>query len=424
MQIKIYYYYYYIKLLIFVYKTNLYLAFQVAFSVARTTNWTLSGELFVKFDIFTADVLSGFVLSDGNFIVPKSGIYISHVSGTSYSDDYMAINIDSNGQCQHALNVGGNGLIRKPETCGIYTMMNLEANSQNHYNTKYRLYSDRDGLQTSWSTFRLDDIMQPLVAFSVASVDASYAAPRVLPFNIVHVNQGFSWNCSANEFVVTVDGIYFMSLNSFSYMSASHRIEIQINQNPLAMITVDNAQQFGDTFSNSFLVPLSTNDVVRAYLRSGIITSSSCYNVSFIGFLYEPIHAMKVAWSVHRTTSAVGPLEPVSFDYVMVNVGYGWNVANNSFTAPVSGVYYLHINDGKVIRKKVNFQVIWNDKPYINLFTEYTHHDGTETRGRAIMTNLTQGDRLHLKLWSGTEVYSDIYKQTSFSGFLLYPSYY
>ena len=29
---------------------------------------------------------------------------------------------------------------------------------------------------------------------------------------------------------------------------------------------------------------------------------------------------MKVAWSIHRTKSTTGPLEPVSFDYIMINI--------------------------------------------------------------------------------------------------------
>ena len=141
-----------------------------------------------------------------------------------------------------------------------------------------------------------------------------------------------------------------------------------------------------------------------------------------VGFLYEPIHGMSVAWSVHRTTSAIGPMEPVNFNYVMVNVGCAWNNYTNSFTAPVGGVYYIHINTDKVSGKKVNFQVMWNGNSFISFLTEHTYHNGTETRGRAIMANLTLGASLHIKLWNETEVYSDNYKQTSFSGFFLYPN--
>ena len=37
------------------------------------------------------------------------------------------------------------------------------------------------------------------------------------------------------------------------------------------------------------------------------------------------------------------------------------------------------------------------------------------------MTIISAGDKLHVRLANGTQIYSNSYKQISFSGFLLYP---
>ena len=308
------------------------------------------------------------------------------------------------------------------ETCGRTYMRNVAANGGVIYKTPYSLSSDSEGLQTSWSMFKVDDIMLPLIAFSVSAIPLAFSAPQVLPFDVIIVNEGNGWDSQQDQFNAPKSGIYFIGLTTTSYGLSNQLVEIQVNQVPLAAITVNNTMQYGDTFTYTFLVSLSASDALRVYLQSGYVDNYGLDGLNLVGFLYEPIHGISVAWSVHRTTSAVGPMEPVSFDYVMVNVGCAWNNYTNSFTAPVSGIYYMNINAGKVAGKKVNFNVMWNGNPFINLLTEYTYHDGTETRGRAMTANLTQGDSLYIKLWNGTEVFSDEYKQTSFSGFLLYPN--
>ena len=392
----------------------------MAFSVARTTNSITVQEGIVGFDKLILDFQSRFNLSGGVFQAPRRGIYVSYLSLSSLSD--IGIYLKENDKCYSIL-LTNPFLAMGIETIGRSFMRFIESNLISKYAVSFgSLSSYYDGLPTSWTMFMLDDIMQPLVAFSVTrALYFNYGQSNMI-FDTVLVNQSSGWNSKQNRFIAPVSGIYFMSLVVIVYESKVVVIEIQINENPLSVINGNNLYQNVASYSNSFLVPLSINDNVTIYLRSDNFGNFLCNGVNFIGFLYEPVHGVKVAWSVHRTTGAVGPLEPVNFDYVMVNIGYGWNNVSNTFSVPISGVYYLHINANNVVGKIMNFQIMWNRRPYVSLFNNKTNF-GIKTQGRAIMANLTQGDIVYVKLWEGTEVYSDIYKQTSFSGFFLYPNY-
>ena len=396
------------------------MAFCVAFNTPKSLQYP-------GFDTFTVDVRSEFNLSSGVFRAPKGGIYVIHISANAWPTWYMDVYLEIDGQCHADNDLSYNKFPQRPETSGRAFMMKFESGWISRYKIHWGpIYSDNQGLQSSWTMFRLDDVMYPLISFSVTSTRTYITAMGIVPFDITYVNQGNGWNNETNEFIAPIRGTYFLSLTTQSYTSLRHIVEIQVNRVPLTLVTANNSNQFTDIFSNTFLVSLSSNDTVRIFLQEGYVGWGSvgfCDSLNFIGFLYKPIHGMQVAWSVHRTTSGVGPLEPFRFDYVMVNIGFGWSNANNILTVPISGVYYLNINANKVPSRKLNMQIMWNSKPYANLFADHTYHNGTETRGRAILTNLEQGDRLHIKLWNETEVYSDSYKQTSFSGFLLYPNY-
>ena len=389
---------------------------QVAFGVAKAAgSFVAAIELY--FNVITADVHSGFNLATSKFFAPRNGTYVSHMCSCTNNNLVTASLYINN--TRHSYLQKDSCVF---EGVGRDFMMYHEANWQSYYNHQDSGgISDAQGLQTAWTMFRLDDLIQPLIGFSVTS-NLGMTGSGVVQFNGILVNLGNGWNRSTNKFVAPINGTYFLSLCTFTAQYSTQRVQIQVNSQPLVEITVLDSIQYSDTFSNAFLKQLSQNDEVQAYLVSGAINNFNVDATNFIGFLYEPIHGMKVAWSVHRTTSATGPLEPVSFDYVMTNLGGGWNSNNHEFVSPMSGIYYLHLNVANQAQKMVNMQVTWNGLPYINIARLCTSTNGAKTNGRAIMTNITAGDKLHVRLANGTQIYSDNYKQTSFSGFLLYPN--
>ena len=187
-------------------------ALQVAFSVARTTSWTLTGQWYIGFDLLSVDVQSEFNLADGDFRPPRSGIYLNHISAASYTTEPMDAGLVVNSNLHSYMQVAS--YEHDPETCGRNFLISLEADRRTRYETKFGpLYSDSEGIQTSWTMFRLDDIMQSFIAFSVTGREGVvYDTPRVIPFDIAHVNQGNGWDSSRNEFITPLSGIYFISL--------------------------------------------------------------------------------------------------------------------------------------------------------------------------------------------------------------------
>ena len=391
---------------------------QVAFSVAKTEgSFEGSTLLGLLFDKFTADIQSGFNLTTGIFFAPLQGTYVSHICTRNYYDENLGSSLFINDN-QHSLLFGENP---QGETVGRNSIMYHEKNWPSYYIHEYKGISDAQGLQTAWTMFRLDDFIQPLIGFSVTK-NLSMSAAGVIQFDAILINHGNAWDMNKNEFTVPISGAYFFSLCTITNLDKAQRAQIQVNNQSVVEITVSDTFQFIDTFCNTFLKQLSQNDKVRVYLISGEIGDTPFDANNFMGFLYKPVHKMEVAWSVHRTKNATGPLEPVSFDYIMINLGSGWNSSNHEIVSPISGIYYLHLNAANQASQMVSMQVIWNGTPYINIIRESTNTNGVKTNGRAIMTSISEGDKLHVRLASGTQIYSDTNKQTSFSGFLLYPN--
>ena len=55
---------------------------------------------------------------------------------------------------------------------------------------------------------------------------------------------------------------------------------------------------------------------------------------------------MKVAWSVTRTTSFTGVVDPVQFPVVLVNEGNAWQTTSHTVIIPRQGYYFLHLGVG------------------------------------------------------------------------------
>ena len=389
---------------------------QVAFSVVKTEG-IFNRITPLLFDKFTADIQSGFNLTTGIFFAPLQGTYVSHICSRNYYDEHLNPSIFIN-NIEHSFL---DAEISQGETVGRNFVMYHEKNWPSYYNHDFKGISDAQGLQTAWTMFRLDDLIQPLIGFSATSI-SSMSTAGVMQFDGILINHGNAWDMNTNEFTVPISGAYFFSLCTSTNSYSVQRVQIQVNNQSLVEITVSDTIIYFDIFCNTFLKQLSQNDKVRVYLKSGEISGIFPDANNFMGFLYKPFHKMEVAWSVHRTTNATGPLEPVSFDYIMINLGNGWNSSNHEIVSPISGIYYLHLNAANQASQMVNMQVVWNGAPYINIIRENTNALGVKTNGRAIMTSISEGDKLHVKLASGTQIYSDINKQTSFSGFLLYPN--
>ena len=77
-----------------------------------------------------------------------------------------------------------------------------------YMSSEYSLYSD-SLLQTSWSGFRVDDIMSSLVLFRVARISSYYTVNTPIVFDQLLINVAHAWDAIRNHFVTLRNGTYF-----------------------------------------------------------------------------------------------------------------------------------------------------------------------------------------------------------------------
>jgi hypothetical protein len=127
-----------------------------------------------------------------------------------------------------------------------------------------------------WSTFQLDNLMNPLVAFFVASSTPSNNIKPTVSFDTVFVNEGDAWDSrSAQRFVAPVSGIYCFSVSSAFVSQQIMNFQILVNNDR----NYDLAQSGGaavmtsgvDLLASSRLIELSVDDKVSVHRVNGMM---------------------------------------------------------------------------------------------------------------------------------------------------------
>jgi hypothetical protein len=139
-----------------------------------------------------------------------------------------------------------------------------------------------------------------------------------------------------------------------------------------------------------------------------------------MGFLYNPSRILPYAWSIASETAHISAIDPPPFDIIFVNLGQGWNVATNTYTVQAAGVYYIHITAGIYTSYPTKLELVVNGVASVNVFRQSTQHITVDTRSRAFILRLAEGDVLKLRLPGGFATFSDALRETTFSGFRLY----
>ena len=167
-----------------------------------------------------------------------------------------------------------------------------------------------------------------------------------------------------SQLVVPRSGIYFLSWNSASVAYTFHQIFLKINgQLKGRTIIYDDYFNGTDISSCSLLLHLNEGDILNLYLHpnpsTAQIVSNDNYQLSFTGFLYEPNHGTKIAWTLifpnGNNTIFNGPTI-INFNTVLLNEGSVQNTSSKSLVIPVDGVYYLGLCNTSV--KGMQFNLV------------------------------------------------------------------
>ena len=367
------------------------------------------------FQLMTAIRGSSYSLSTGYFTPQKSGTYVFHVSSAIPARAYL--NLDIRGGWLDAdifrTTSNNNGWDTTSRDV-IYTFTQgtqifLDLNDGSSASELLK--------QTSWSAFLLDNVMSPVIAFCAGRNSGTTSTGKVDYTNTL-VNVGNAWDLTRDIFTAPRNGIYVFSVSCG--LLAHKEVELLIYINSISMFNLlakDTTHNGTDTVSRTFAVSLSAGNTVYTSLANGGMYSDLANQISFAGFLYEPLNGRKIIWSVHQTYSISGEYNPFPFNVVDINIGNGWNSTTNIFVAPYAGVYQLHLTATSYTSSPINFILYWQGVAYANIYITTTNYNGSVTRSRAIMIDAAAGDTF--SIGSSYYLFSSSNRLISFTGFLI-----
>ena len=263
--------------------------------------------------------------------------------------------------------------------------------------------------RVNWFILGLSSLMTESCMFSVSST-RDIDSPQPILFDRVLLNQCSMYQVSTGHFVAPKAGIYYLHINVGCMVH---------DQLTVHMVTQD--QTLGSVQGKFVLGPylsvrvyhmgawcitqLSEGEHVWLQLTKGKLRNTPGFDITkFQGFLYEPKHGPKIAWSVFLSKDYTGPhrrsdepIKPVAPDVVLLNEGGVYDPVTHFFTIKTSGNYLLRETGGITVRKMTHQ---WDGKD-INPNTQ----------------DLMAGDQLYIV---DQTLFGDPQLPTGFMGLLLY----
>lgn len=122
-----------------------------------------------------------------------------------------------------------------------------------------------------------------------------------------------------------------------------------------------------------------------------------------------------VSFQATRSTTLSSVPSVVSFDSVPVN-HWSFNQLNSTFTAPVTGYYWLHMSGAIKSAQYANVQLQGVNRP-VNIIRNFSTITGDDTTSASAVVYLTNGSVVYMT--SQYSLASDSLLETTFGGFLL-----
>ena len=292
-----------------------------------------------------------------------------------------------------------------------------------------KLYSD-NYLQTTFAGFFINNIVDPLVAFSFGLSTPSFdpSVDTNVPFDVINIDTHNGWNSTANAYNVPVPGVYVISFSLATTSNTNPLVRLYVKPSYLGSLYAGGSTGRNgiETASRTVLVYLIEGDQLSVMLHGGFgpAYSDIRYQTNLKGFLYKPYQTVPISWCViweeDVSTAIVGPVDPVVFNLVYVDQGSGWDQALNRFITPLSGVYYIQLTAGIYSAQPTKMELLINGSPIVNVYRQFKSHPQIDTESRAVILRLQQYDELRIRLASGYYLHTNNQRYTGFAGFRLY----
>ena len=375
----------------------------------------------VPYELILADTVNGFDDTKTTYTVKSAGFYFMHMSAGVPAYEMLGYKLNNASSAPNILltHTSFNGEIMTSREDIQY----ISANQTLYTSSSYTLYSD-SMLQTSWSGFKIDDVMNTKVIFRVARTTSYSTIDSYLPFDKLLINIGQAWDSCSNQLITPTSGVYFLSFSSASVENARHTLELRVNENVKARTFIYNIFDGIDVSSQSIILKLNVGDVVKIYLLGGPVYSDNNYQTSFAGFLYEPKVSQEIAWTVtfpyNTEIYLYGPMN-VNFTEILLNEGSAWHSDTGSVRIPISGLYFLKLSGlSWPVEYKFNLILSVNNQILMNVMEKIDIiRTGGNLRSRSLITHLNEGDELLVSIPTGYNIYSPRY-DVLFAGFLVH----
>ncbi|ELU01293.1 hypothetical protein CAPTEDRAFT_223944 [Capitella teleta] len=291
--------------------------------------------------------------------------------------------------------------------------------------------------QTSWAGFSLTDFFDINLHAFYAARETDFIGQGRIPMDRVYMDHGNNYNETGHEFIVPVTGVYYFFFGSGQAPGVTNRVALRtwggVYPQTEAELTVQTTSHNGeDMAARGVLLELTAGERIWMSALEDPINCDDLHHQSYFGgFLYNPKVGPSVAWAVSRTEpwqSGIA-LDPMPFQDVGVNVGSAYDPYSNTVTITTTGYYYLEVCLGTMPLKPLDVEMILNGEPgnpaypgerIAHFLVAGANHTSVATTGRGLIYHLEVNDVLRLRARGTTGVFSDVDKQTSWMGFLLY----
>ena len=345
-------------------------------------------------------------LAKNSFTAPISGLYWFHVTigippgsfaNVSFQETPSLLYFHRN----HSVFASGPGMLARN------ALVNMTAGSTVTLVTSYPLYSD-NSTHLSFGGLLLNHLMDPVVAFTFHRSAILTVSENCFntPYNDILLDTHNGWNKTTNNYVVQVAGLYVLSISTTSMYCSLDRSHFMYNDNFFAPIYFISPTINGeDTFAGTIVLYLDQNARIGSSFCSDY---TNRFDMSLSGFLLSPKNIQPVAFSAFRSSGASGPLDPINYDDIQINIGNGWNVTTSRFTAPYAGVYYVYMAALCNLYQPMKIELLLNGMA-VTSFVSY--NAATEARydqrNYDFILRLVKNDQLRLSLPAGFGFFSN-----------------